>query len=81
MKVVKRRTGLRIQPFRLEQITDEQIEAGLEMKAIIHRGGDVYEEVAEADQTYMTRDMAAKPKTAKKKVIRRRKKTTSDEEE
>ena len=80
MKVVKRRTGISIQPFRLEQITDEQIKAGLDSGDIIHIGGEVYEEVDGVDQTYMTRDMAAKPKTAKKKVTRR-KNTTSDEEE
>lgn len=79
MKVVKRRTNISIQPFRLEQITDEQIEAGLKSGDIEHVGGDVYQEVENADQMYMTRDMAAKPK-AKKKVTRR-KKTTSDEEE
>ena len=80
MKVVKRRTNISIQPFRLESITDEQIEAGLKSGNIEHVHGDIYQEVEGADQTYVTRDMAAKPKTAKKKVSRR-KKTTSDEEE
>lgn len=81
MKVVKRRTNISIQPYRLEPITDEQIKAGIEAGEIEPLGGDVYQEVDGAGQTYMTRDMTARPKTVRKRVVRRRKDSTATEDE
>jgi hypothetical protein len=78
MKIVKVKTGISIQPYRVESLTEERLEKGLKDGSIRHVQGDIYEET---DQTYSTRDMEAQAKKVVKKKVTRRKKKAADEEE
>lgn len=87
MKIVKVRTGISIQPHRIEPITDEQIAEGMKNKTLAHVQGDIYEYTdkhysSDTRGEYKTRDMVAeKPRKVVKKKATRKRKPKADEEE
>ena len=78
MKILKYRTGISIQPYKVRPLEEDELQKGLEDGSIRHVQGEIYEE---SDQTYQTRDMEAQAKKVVKKKVTRRRKQAADEEE
>jgi hypothetical protein len=66
MRTIIRKTGLSIQPRRLDILSEEEFKARKKDKSIVQVGPEMYEEVDEA--TYETKVMTAK----KKKVVKKK---------